>query len=240
MLFIKKTLIQFLSFAFNGYFDLYTGGKKRPVFYDIDQTCQNLRILENNFDLVRFEVEKLLNSTKLKRYHEIDALQHKISAVENPERSWKVFMLYMMGEFSTEAVKNCPQTCLLLKRIPGIYQCFFSILDPKKNIPAHNGSYRGYLRYHLGLKVPTTNPPYIRIKDQFYTWTESGSVLFDDSWNHQVTNECNSERVILVVDIYRPLPPVPARVNHLLTKHLIKRFYAEKVLENISKAAGHS
>ena len=235
MLFIKKPLIRFLSFAFNKYFDLYTGGKKRPVFYDIDQTCNKLRILEKNFNLIKSEVEGLLNSkNKFRPYHEIDSLQHKISAVENPERNWKVFMLYMMGEFSTEALRTCPQTCLLLKRIPGIYQCFFSILDPQKNIPAHNGSYRGYLRYHLGLKVPTKNPPYIRIKDQYYTWTESGSVLFDDSWNHQVTNQCNSERVILVVDIYRPLPPLPAKVNYLLTKHLIKKFYAEKILENIN------
>ncbi|MEO6166219.1 MAG: aspartyl/asparaginyl beta-hydroxylase domain-containing protein [Chitinophagales bacterium] len=232
---IRKSIIRFLSFVFNKYFDLYTGGRQRPVFFDIDQTSQKLRILERNFDSIRAEVDELLNAPKkLKRYHEIDALQFKISAVENPQRSWKVFMLYMMGEFSSEALTSCPQTCSLLKQIPGIYQCFFSILDAQKNIPAHNGSYRGYLRYHLGLKVPTTNPPFIRIKDQFYTWTESGSILFDDSWNHQVTNECNSERIILVVDIYRPLPRVPAKVNYLLSHHLIKKFYAEKILEKIS------
>ena len=230
----KKILIRFLSTVFNRYFDVYTGGKSRPVFFGIDETCKELRVLENNFEKIKGEVENLLNGEyQLKKYHEIDALQHKISAVENPDRSWKVYMLYMMGEFSNEALKKCPQTCTLLKQIPGIYQCFFSILDPQKNIPAHNGAYRGYLRYHLGLKVPTENPPYIRIKDQYYTWTEKESVLFDDSWNHQVINQCASERVILVVDIYRPMPATPSKVNYLLTKHLIKRFYAEKVLKKL-------
>ena len=110
---------------------------------------------------------------------------------------------------------------------------FFRFWILKKNIPAHNGAYRGYLRYHLGLKVPTENPPYIRIRDQYYTWTEKESVLFDDSWNHQVINPCASERVILVVDIYRPMPAAPSKVNYLLTKYLIKRFYAEKVLKKL-------
>jgi aspartyl/asparaginyl beta-hydroxylase (cupin superfamily) len=231
---VKKTLIRFLSTVFNWYFDFYTGGRNRPVFFGIGETCKELRILENNFNLIRAEVENLLGTeNKLRRYHEIDPFQHEISAVENPEKSWKVFMLYMMGEFSPEALKSCPQTCSFLKQIPGIYQCFFSILDPRKNIPAHNGAYRGYLRYHLGLKVPTVNPPYIRIKDQHYTWTETGSVLFDDSWNHQVINNCDLERVILVVDIYRPMPALPAKINYGLTKHLIKRFYAEKVMKKL-------
>ena len=102
----KKILIRFLSTVFNRYFDVYTGGKSRPVFFGIDETCKELRVLENNFEKIKGEVENLLNGEyQLKKYHEIDALQHKISAVENPDRSWKVYMLYMMGEFSNEALR---------------------------------------------------------------------------------------------------------------------------------------
>jgi len=234
MLFIKKQVIRILSHIFNWYFDFYTGGKRRPVFFDIDETCKDLRLLDANFDLIQSEALSLLGSENhFKRYHDIDALQYKISAIENPDRNWKVFMLYMMGDFSSEALRTCPLTCSFLQKIPGIYQCFFSVLDPMKSIPAHNGSWRGYLRYHLGIKIPVKNPPYIRLKDQYYTWSEAGSLLFDDSWNHEVINQCPQERVILVVDIYRPMPTIPAKINSLLTKYLIKRFYAEKILEKL-------
>ena len=140
-------------------------------------------------------------------------------------------MLYMMGDFSEVALKQCPETCRVLQNIPGIYQCFFSVLEPYKSIPAHNGAYRGYLRYHLGLKVPEKNPPTIRIRNLYYTWKNGEGVLFDDSWNHEVYNHCDEERIVLVVDIYRPMPAMPDRVNRWLTKHLIKRFYAEKMLK---------
>ena len=158
---MKKALIHILSNIFNRYFDIYTGGRKRPVFFNVNETCPELRIFDDNYDLIKSEVDSLLSSKKLRKYHDIDSLQHKISAVQNPGKSWKVFMLYMMGDFSDEAIDACPTTCSFLKQIPSIYQCFFSILDPQKNIPSHSGSYRGYLRYHLGLKSARADHPLV-------------------------------------------------------------------------------
>lgn len=233
-MFLKRKLIQFISLMVNRYFDRYTGGKNRPVFFDIAQTAPALRILDNHVEQIREELNPLLAAKDgVKKYHEVDMLQYKISALTNPDKSWNVYMLYMMGGFSGPALKSLPQTCNLLKQIPGIYQSFFSILDPGKNIPEHNGMYRGYLRYHLGLQIPAVDPPVFLIKDQRYTWANNASVLFDDSWNHQVVNQCREPRVVLVVDIYRPMPSLPNRINHFLTKNLIKRFYAEKVLKSL-------
>ncbi len=234
---VKKFLIIHISKVVNYFFDFYTGGKNRPVFFDISSTAPKLNTITSNTEVIKYEVANLLASgEEIKRYHEVDALQHKISATENPDKSWKVYMLYMMGDFSSSALKNCPQTCALINEVPDIYQCFFSVLEAGKNIPEHNGMYRGYLRYHLGLKVPVKDPPFLLIKDQQYTWVESSGILFDDSWNHSVINNCEEDRVVLVVDIYRPMPKLPDKVNRFLTKHLIKKFYAEKVLHDIDKA----
>lgn len=74
-------------------------------------------------------------------------------------------------------------------------------------MPAHNGPYFYYLRYHTAFVVPKQKPPKIRVKDQFYTWKERESVLFDDSWNHEVLNESDETRVVLITDIIRPRPP---------------------------------
>ena len=63
--------------------------------------------------------------------------------------------------------------------------------------------------------VPDKNPPSIRLKDQVYTWKEGESVLFDDSWNHEVYNECENDRVVLIVDIRRPMPQPFDAVNRI-------------------------
>jgi aspartate beta-hydroxylase len=227
----KKFLIRIISKIVNRFFDFYTGGRKRPVFFDIDRTAPALRLIDAHYEAIKKEVKVLAGSGMLRNYHEVDQLQHAISAVENPDKNWKVFMLYLMGDFSKTAQRDCAHTCSALLEVPDIYQCFFSILDPGKNIPAHNGLYRGYLRYHIGLEVPAVSPPQLRIKDELYTWADNQSVLFDDSWNHEVINRCKERRIVLVVDIYRPLPSFPDKVNRWITKNLIKRFYAEKVLE---------
>jgi aspartyl/asparaginyl beta-hydroxylase (cupin superfamily) len=232
---MKKAFIRLLSKLFNWYFDFYIGGNKRPVFFTAKEICPELLQLDKNYAVIKSELENLRKKIELKTYHDIDPLQHKISGTVNPEKNWKVYMLYMMGEFSAQAQETCPQTCLLLKNIPSTYQCFFSVLDGGKNIPPHNGSYRGYLRYHLGLKVPKENPPIFRIKVYEYVWEEAKSILFDDSWNHEVINNCTEERIVLVVDIYRPMPKVPTIVNKFITKHLIHRFYAKKILSNENK-----
>ncbi len=75
------------------------------------------------------------------------------------------------------------------------------------------GPYLGYLRYRLALKVPATDPPSIRIKDRIHTWTERGSVLFDDSWNHEVYNRSPDIRVVLIVDVMRPMSPAVPRIE---------------------------
>jgi aspartate beta-hydroxylase/beta-hydroxylase len=232
---IKKKLIMLLSRFFNWYFDFYTDRKKRPVFFDIGETCKELNIIDYNFDTIEAELQQILRHPEaIPKYHEVDPLQYDISAKKSPASSWKTYMIYLMGEFSSTAETQCPQTCDLLNRVPGIYQSFFSILEPRKEIPLHNGMYRGYLRYHLALEVPKTNPPSLIIKNISYMWEKKQSVLFDDSWQHEVLNKSDERRIVLVIDIYRPMPYLPDKVNHIITKFLIKRFYANKVLRNIN------
>ena len=63
--------------------------------------------------------------------------------------------------------------------------------------------------------MPENDPPSIRLKDQVYTWKEGESVLFDDSWEHEVTTSATSDRVVLIVDIRRPMPQPFDAVNRL-------------------------
>ncbi len=102
-----------------------------------------------------------------------------------------------------------------------------------KAIPAHEGPYRGYLRYHLGLVVPEANPPSIRIKDEHYTWKEGESILFDDSWNHEVYNESVGDRVVLIVDIRRPMP-LPFAFFNRFVESVMRLVYGKQIVKKLT------
>lgn len=216
---------------FHPFFNRYTGGEERPVFFDIDVTFPELRLLDRNVEVIQKELSSiLLERDSIPRYHEVDNWQYKISGADQSEKDWKVFILFALGEKPEKNRRRAPETCKLLEEVPDLFQAFFSILDPGKSIPAHEGPYQGYIRYHLGLKVPRKNPPQIRVKDQYYTWKEKQSVLFDDSWEHEVINHSEEERIVLIVDVFRPLPNFPNNVNKTLYK-IFGGLYGKKIMK---------
>ena len=226
---IAKTLT-----FFNRLYDLSTGGSKRPVVFDIDQSYPQLRILDRGFEFIQREARNLLSEKQaIPRYHDLDEMQTKISAGGEAHQSWKVFYLYAMGERPKANRASCPQTAALLDQVPGLFQAFFSILEGGKSVPAHEGPYRGYLRYHLGLIVPRDNPPSIRIKDCVHTWQEGKSILFDDSWDHEVYNVSKEDRVVLIVDIRRPMP-FPLNAINLIVERFIQVLYGKKILKQLA------
>ncbi len=208
--------------ALNALYYRDAGGESRPPFFDIDATYPSLRVLDQNLAVIQAEVEALLSERQaIPRYHEVSAQETYISGTVKPEKAWRVLMLRWMAGGGLEAnIAKCPRTSALLDRIPGVTQAFVSILDGGKPIPAHDGPYLGYLRYHLALKVPAEKPPSIRIKDQVHTWQVGKSILFDDSWNHEVMNESNDIRVVLIVDVMRPMSFPANAVNWFVARVL--------------------
>jgi len=212
-------------------FSASAGGNSRPVFFDIDETFPELREIDHSYEDIRTELLGLLgDQAELPRYHDIDKTQYEISGTVDTDRNWNVFMLYAMGEKPDDNRARCPRTAEALDKIPNLWQAFFSILDAGKSIPAHNGPYSGYLRYHLGLKVPDEKPPSIRVKDTVYTWQEGESVLFDDSWNHEVMNEAEDIRAVLIVDVFRPMP-LPLHALNRFIHNVFANDYAKKMVQ---------
>ena len=206
------------------------GDQNRPVVYDIDTVCPALRRFEENIEAIQQELLALLPGRKeIPKYHEIDAGRLHISSDADGDASWRVHMLYAMGAKPADQRATCPRTCELLDTMPDLFQAFFSILEPRKSVPPHEGPYAGYLRYHLPLVVPTDRPPRMRIKDHWHTWQEGEGLLFDDHWDHEVENQSDQVRVVLIVDIFRPMPPVRDWVNRLVTRTLLKRRYGQRI-----------
>jgi aspartyl/asparaginyl beta-hydroxylase (cupin superfamily) len=221
----------------NRWFYRAAGGENRPAFYNIEQTYPCLLELDRNYAVIREELDALLHrGDQLPRYHDLAKSETYISGTVDADKDWKVFMLSSVAGMPEANQQKCPRTTALLAPIPNVYQAFFSILDPGKSIPAHSGTYLGYLRYHLGLVVPKNNPPSMRVKDQVHTWEEGRSILFDDSWNHEVYNRSDGLRVVLIVDFLRPLPLPLHRVNWFISHVLIRHSEeAKQVMANIKK-----
>ena len=203
----------------NPVYDLFTGGKKRPAFFNIDDTIPELRLVDDLYPEIRKELLRILpQQDSMPRYHDIDTDLVYSSGRYNRNARWNVFMLECYGSLPEDNRALCPRTCEVLARIPHLNQAFFSILDPGKSIPAHTGPTQAYLRYHLGLVVPASNPPSIRIRQEHYTWKEGESVLFDDSLDHEVYNTSDSIRVVLILDVMRPFPQPIFAANQLFRK----------------------
>jgi aspartyl/asparaginyl beta-hydroxylase (cupin superfamily) len=188
--------------------DLYyrvAGGETRPVFHDVDAVCPELRRIDRNLELIRTEVRSVLPQRhRLPRYHEAVPAQAGISDTGG---DWRVlFLLLRYPDVPLSNASLCPRTTELVRHIPGVLMAFVSILEPGKSVPAHTGPSFSYLRYHTALEVPRRNPPELRVKDRHYTWKVGESLLFDDSWEHEVHNQSDEARVSLVVDVLRPAP----------------------------------
>jgi len=159
--------------------------------------------VEAEAPLIRKELDVLLQ-----RRDEIPNFQD-ISEKQKPlteGTQWKTFFLYGYGEEAEENCKQCPETVRILKYIPGMKTAMFSILAPGKHIPPHRGMYKGMLRYHLALVIPgAPGACRIRVGNDVRSWQEGKSLVFDDSHEHEVWNDTDGYRVVLFVDLLRPV-----------------------------------
>lgn len=216
----------------NRYYAKYVGGEERPTFFDINKTYPTLNTLTQNFVTIKAEFEKAYRTQPdMPKYHEIDPGESEIS--NTTASNWKVFMLYLLGHKPKTNRELCPTTCQLLDKIPNLVQAFFSVLEPGKSIPLHEGPYLGYLRYHLGIQVPAQDPPRIYVNSKEYIWQEGDAVMFDDSWPHEVTNNSKEVRAVLIVDVLRPMPKIPSLINKFLTSLLGRYTYGRRVINRV-------
>lgn len=222
--------------ALNWYLGRYVGGQLRPTVFDIPKTYPELAAVTRAYPIIRAEFDQLMRDwAELPTYHQIDAGEAAIS--NTTPKKWSVFMLEVLGHRPMLNRACCPRTCEILERVPNRVQAFFSILDPGKSVPEHEGPYLGYLRYHLALRVPKHNPPKIVVAGKDYYWQEGEALLFDDSWPHSVVNHSSEMRAVLIIDVRRPLPLVPNLVNRFVTDVVGRHTYGRKVARKTEEFA---
>lgn len=171
--------------------------------------------LESDWLLIKNELDKILQYTdNLPRFQDISPDQGRNISQDN---LWKTFFLYGYGVKMEQNCNYCPETTNIIEQIPGLKTAFFSILLPGKHIPEHRGPYKGVVRCHLALKVPPAKEQCgIRVHSETRYWEEGKCLIFDDSFPHEAWNKTNEIRVVLFLDIVRPMSFPASIVNHLL------------------------
>jgi aspartyl/asparaginyl beta-hydroxylase (cupin superfamily) len=172
--------------------------------------------IERNWEVICDELAHVLEDRDaLPNFQDISKDQIEIT----DDDRWKTYFLYGYGFEAKLGVQTCPRTAALMREIPGMTTAMFSILSPRKHILDHRGPYKGVLRYHLGLIVPDdADACRIRVGDNFRHWREGQSMIFDDTFNHEVWNDTDETRVVLFVDVLRPLPEPESTINRWIVK----------------------
>jgi len=159
--------------------------------------------LEGAWERIDRELETvLMERQRLPAFHELSPDQARISRGD----SWKTYPFYVFGHRVHASCARCPETAALLDGLAGLQNAWFSILAPGYHIPPHHGPTRMLLRVHLGLRVPrAAERCWIRVDDEVRHWERGRVIVFDDTFEHEVHNDTDEERVVLFLDFDRPM-----------------------------------
>jgi beta-hydroxylase len=126
--------------------------------------------------------------------------------VKTADTKWKSFFLWGYGYRINDNCARCPETAALLDKVPGLISGFYSIMEPGARLKPHRGVTKAFLTCHLGLRVPReADRCWIRVEGKRYVWRDGEWFVFDDTYEHEVRNETDEERVILLLHVKRPV-----------------------------------
>mmetsp|Transcript_12370 Transcript_12370/g.24940 ORF Transcript_12370/g.24940 Transcript_12370/m.24940 type:complete len:340 (+) Transcript_12370:25-1044(+) len=150
--------------------------------------------------------------------------EHAEDALHSGTWDWHSYILN--GNRNDKFADRCPKTAQVLDELekegmlfgtPFSF-CFFSTLHGKSSIRPHTGPMNLRLRMHLPLMVPNVSEEKIplsstnntrpvtgiRVADQVREWKEGSAVVLDDSYVHEVWNDSEETRVLLLLDLWHP------------------------------------
>lgn len=130
---------------------------------------------------------------------------------------WRSFFLVGYGYRLKANCARCPTTSAALANVPGLVTALFSILEPGMHVGRHRGVSKGILIAHLGLRVPSdASSCRMEVEDQQVHWQEGATLVFDDTFPHEVWNDTTEHRVILLIQFRRPMKLIGRLITRIL------------------------
>ncbi len=185
-----------------------------------------LKSFTGSYPAILAEAREILKHREaIPYFQEVSPDQMRIAKGNN----WRTFILFGFGSKLEKNCRQAPVTAALLAAVPNIQSAWFSILGPGYHIPPHRGVTKGILRAHLGLIIPKqAERCRMRVGDTINVWRPGEIFVFDDTYEHEVWNDTDEERVILLFDFDRPMKLWGKLLNRsFLSAMKLTAFYQE-------------
>ena len=194
---------------------LYDTRISGPAVLDNDDYFPGAILFEEHWQTIREEALVVATELgKVPRFHELLPSQADISA--NDQNDWRMFVLKAYGVSFKNNLEQCPCLQQLLNDSPDVLSATLSFLAPHKHIPRHRGPFRGVVRYYLGLSVPLDEngkpSTLLSLDDRHYYINNGESLLWDDTYPHEVWNNSKQIRIALLLDVRRRHMPADMKL----------------------------
>ena len=168
-----------------------------------ERLVPGISVLKDNWEVIRDEAREVLRDRgAIPPLGDISPDHRRIAQ----NAAWKSFFFEGYGYKSIPNRARCPRTAALIDEVPNVVVAFFSIFEPGTHLKDHFGVTKAMLNVHLGLMVPDgPERCEIRVRDQFHGWTPGEFLIFDETFNHEAWNERAESRVVLFLQVLRPM-----------------------------------
>lgn len=176
-------------------------------------------VLENHYHTIKNECMQLLSQKNC--WYPVGSSKHRPTGhhddtIVSTGGEWQELVLFGAGIPPNASV--APLTKALLKKHApdavslshaGGGECLLSLLKPRTRLKPHCASTNVRLTCHLGLVVPSSSKKAcaLRVKDTWKKWKEGECIVFDDSYEHEVVNDTDETRIVLLLRFWHPALP---------------------------------
>lgn len=184
----------------------FPGIRSHPFWDKYRSEFKTISILENNYQKIKDEYTGVLKHNNLENDYKFTDHEKFLH-----QGNWEWFSYISKGAKVDKFKDYFPITNNLLNEIDstGELMCglpfsytFFSRLAPKSSIASHYGPCNIRLRIHLALDIPENC--HLRVSDTQREWKEGNCMIFDDTYSHEVHNNSDKYRSILLIDVWHP------------------------------------
>lgn len=198
---VSRQLLDHSTFMgpINCFMYLFSGVPNKP-YLSLD-LFPDLKLFQDHWQDIRVEAEQLFNAGHIK----ISDKYNDAGFNSFFKSGWKRFYLKWYDASLPSAAALCPVTSALVAKVPSVKAAMFTALPPGSRLPRHRDPYGGSLRYHLGLVTPNSPDCYIDVDGQTYYWRDGQAVVFDETFIHLAENKTDVNRIILFIDVARPM-----------------------------------
>ena len=172
----------------------------RQTFFDEAQV-PGIAVLKRNWPIILEEAKAVIAEREsIPPLGEISHDHRRIAGTW-----WKSYFFKGYGYRAVANCARCPKTAALLDQVPNVVVAFFSIFEPGTYVPSHRGVTKAMLNVHLPLMVPQEQRCEIRVNGETRRWQQGEFLIFDETFDHEAWNESDEPRVVLFLQVMRPM-----------------------------------